>query len=252
MLPRTSDAPAWLTAQPIAHRGLHDRGRGIVENAAAAMRAAIEHGFAIECDVQRTRDDEAVVFHDFTLDRLTTNTGEVSKRSVAALRALPYRTGDDRIMALPDMLALVGGRVPIICEIKSRFDRDLRLADRVAMLMRDYAGPVAIKSFDPGVTAHLRRDAPCPLGIVAEADYADPEWAGLSSEAKRGLAQMLHFGDTRPDFLSYHVGDLPHAVPHLCRVGMGLPVMTWTVRRPEQRALARLWADQIVFEGFLP
>jgi glycerophosphoryl diester phosphodiesterase len=35
-------------------------------------------------------------------------------------------------------------------------------------------------------------------------------------------------------------------------MGMGVPVMSWTVRTPEQRAMAERWADQMVFEGFVP
>jgi glycerophosphoryl diester phosphodiesterase len=246
------EAPAWLVARPIAHRGLHDAASGIVENSAAAAAAAMERGFAIECDVQLTSDGDAVVFHDFTLDRLTRVSGLVLAHTVQALTGIAYAAGRDRIVALGTFLDLIAGRVPLVCEIKSRFDGDLRLADRVAALARDYRGPIAIKSFDPRVIAHLRRDPPCPLGIVAEADYGDAEWSALSDALKRELAEVLHFGETRPDFLSYHVGDLPHAVPYLCRTALGLPVMTWTVRRPEQRALAAAWADQIVFEGFIP
>ena len=81
-------APAWLIARPIAHRGLHDRARGVVENTISARPAAIEQGFAIECDVQLTRDREAVVFHDFALDRLTAGTGRVADRTAAELAAL--------------------------------------------------------------------------------------------------------------------------------------------------------------------
>ena len=243
---------AWLVARPVAHRGLHDASEGRIENAAASARAAVAAGFAIECDVQLTQDGDAVVFHDFDLDRLTITQGPVRTRTSAALQRVAYRVGPDRIMSLGALLDLIAGRVPLVCEIKSAFDGDMRLAERVAGLARAYAGPMALKSFDPAVMAHLRRAPPCPLGIVAEARYDDPEWDALSPGLKRDLAEFLHFSDTRPDFLSYHVGDLPHAVPHLCRAGLGLPVMTWTVRRPDQLALASRWADQIVFEGFLP
>ena len=170
----------------------------------------------------------------------------------SALQGMGYRTGGDRIATFAAFLAMIAGRVPLVCEIKSRFDGDMRLADRVAALAAAYAGPLAIKSFDPAVVAHLRGRVPCPLGVVAEAAYDHGEWADLPAALKVELAQFLHFDRSRPDFLSYHVNDLPHAVPHLLRRGLGLPVMVWTVRRPEQREHAAAWADQIVFEGFRP
>lgn len=252
MRPSLDGAPGWLVAQPIAHRGLHDRPSGVVENSPAAARAAIARGFAIECDVQLTADGDAVVFHDFDLARLTCQSGSVRERSARALAAIPYSVGEDRITPLTAFLDVIAARVPLVCEIKSRFDGDLRLADRVAAVVHGYPGPIALKSFDPAVIAHLRPDAPCPLGIVAEAVYADPEWAVLEPDRKRDLAALSHFAETRPDFLSYHVNDLPHAAPHLCRTALGLPVMTWTVRDPAQRETAARWADQIVFEGFVP
>ena len=246
-------APGWLVGRPIAHRGLHDRARGRIENSPAAAQAAIAGGFGIECDVQLTADGEAIVFHDFTLDRLTARTGPVAGVGVSALTETVLEGSEDRIPTLPAFLDLVAGRVPLVCEVKSRFDGDMRLADRVVEIAAAYPGPLAIKSFDPDVIRHLRRlSLACPLGIVAEAAYDDPEWASLSPDLKRELAEVLHFGETRPDFLSYCVADLPHAVPYLCRTGIGLPVMTWTVRSAEQRRRAALWADQMVFEGFIP
>lgn len=250
--------PPWLTARPIAHRGLHDRGAGnVVENSPSAARAAIARGFAIECDVQITKDGEAVVFHDFDLDRLTAAHGRVDALDAIAVQALVLRGTDDPILSLDDFLAQVDGRVPVVVEIKSRFDGDLRLAERTARCAGAYAGPVCLESFDPFVIAHLRRDrarlgiAHVPLGMVAQANYGDPadEWAHLDPGHKYALAQFLFFDITRPDFLSWSVKDLPHAIPNLCRAGLGMPVTTWTVRTPEQREIAKAWADQIVFEG---
>ncbi|MCB1542138.1 MAG: glycerophosphodiester phosphodiesterase [Rhodoblastus sp.] len=250
--------PGWLTARPIAHRGLHARDAGRIENSPAAARAAIEHGFAIECDVQLSADGEAMVFHDFRLDRLTAESGRVRDRSAAELSQIALTGSTDRIPALPEFLALIGGRVPLVVEIKSAFDGDFSLARRTAAIVAASEYPVAIKSFDPDVIAHLRENraalglAKTPLGIVAEADYSHGEWAALPREKQVELANFLHFERSRPDFLSWAVRDLPHPTPYLCRAGLGLPVMSWTVRTPEQRALAARWADQMVFEGFLP
>lgn len=240
----------WLTARPIAHRGLHDSRLGRVENTLAAARAAIAGGFGIECDVQLTRDGEAVVFHDATLDRLLEASGAVGERSLAELRGPRFRASSERIPTLAELLALLAGEVPLICEIKSHFNGDVRLADRAAAVAADYAGPLAFKSFDPDVIAHLRaRDVSRPLGIVAEASYEGEYWRELTAEQKQTCAAFLHYPRTRPDFLSWRVDDLPHPTPALLRALRAVPVMVWTVRTPEQKRSAKLWADQIVFEG---
>jgi glycerophosphoryl diester phosphodiesterase len=247
----SGNAPAWLVARPIAHRGLHDAAKGVVENTLGAAEAAIRGGFAIECDVQLSRDGEAIAFHDDALGRLTRARGAVSERTVAEIQATAFRDSDERVPTLAQLLAGVAGRTPLICELKSRFDGDTRLADRVAALAREYDGPLAIKSFDPAPIAHLRARGTGigPLGIVAEASYRGRYWRDLSAAQKEACAAFLHYPDTRPDFLSWSVDDLPHPTPFLLRRLEELPVMTWTVRTAEQRRTALRWADQIVFEG---
>jgi glycerophosphoryl diester phosphodiesterase len=241
----------WLVARPIAHRGWHGPGRP--ENSLEAARAAAHAGYAVECDVQLSADGEAVVFHDAALDRLTDASGRVADVSAASLTALPLMGTQARIPTLADLLAALSGAVPLICEIKSGFDGDMRLADRAAEIARGYDGPLAFKSFDPEIVAHLRAsDCERPLGIVAEAHYDDPYFAAMSAPAKRDAAAFTHIARTRPDFLSWHVGDLPHATPTLMRALAAKPVMAWTVRKPEQWALAREFADQAVFEGEVP
>ena len=76
----------WLTARPIAHRGLHDAGSGIIENSPSAFRAAIAAGYGIECDLQISADGEAMVHHDDALGRLTDGAGRLDAMTAAALR----------------------------------------------------------------------------------------------------------------------------------------------------------------------
>jgi glycerophosphoryl diester phosphodiesterase len=248
-----AEAPAWLTARPIAHRGLHDRAAGIPENTLAAADAAIAGGFGIECDVQLSADGEPMVFHDFALGRLTEATEAVRERRSADLAALAVAGTAERIPTLGALLARVAGRVPLIVEIKSRFDGDLAPSERTAAAVAGYTGPLALKSFDPDVVAALIRLAPDrPRGIIAESDTSKPDYASLSPERRRALAHLLHMDESRPDFLSWRVADLPCAATYLCRRLAGMPVMTWTVRTPEDRERAAAHADQMVFEGFRP
>lgn len=247
-------AEPWLTARPIAHRGLHDLASGVIENSVSAAQAAIAGGFAIECDVQLSADEEALVFHDFTLERLTGEAGRVDARKAAELSHIGLKGSGDRIPTLTGFLDAIGGRTPLVIEIKSRFDGDLRLAKRTAEIVAGYKDrPIVLKSFDPVIVAALRELAPgFARGIVAMNAYEYDDYVHLSPAQKHALANLLHFEESRPDFVSWKVADLPSAAPFLCRKALGLPLMSWTVRTPEDRARAAEHADQMVFEGFRP
>jgi glycerophosphoryl diester phosphodiesterase len=246
-------APAWLTARPIAHRGLHDRAAGVLENSLSAADAAIARGFPIECDVQDTADGEAIVFHDDTLDRLTAERGPVHERRADELTRLSVGGTGDRIPTLSALLDRVAGRVGLVIEIKSRFDGAMGLTRRTCELLQAYSGPIAVKSFDPRVVAEVRRLAPAlPRGFLGQASYDHPDWAALDAREKFALANLLCLDEMQPDFLSWRVADLPSATPFLWRRLGGGPVTAWTVRSPEDRGRAAEHADQMVFEGFVP
>ncbi|MCI4678390.1 glycerophosphodiester phosphodiesterase [Rhodoblastus acidophilus] len=241
----------WLVARPIAHRGLHDRGRGIIENSLSAARAAAGRGYAIECDVRLSRDGSVFVFHDDLLDRLTEASGPFARHDSHELARIALRGGDEAIPSLAKFLATVAGAVPLILELKSDFSGDLALAGAVAAALADYGGLVALKSFDPALIAALRaRAAPWPLGIVAQSDYDGAEFVGLPSAQWEELTRFTHAAATRPDFLSWRATDLPAPVVEFARAVAAIPVMTWTIRSPHQADAARKHADQIIFEGF--
>ena len=246
-------APAWLTERPIAHRGLHDPAAGRFENTLSAAEAAISGGFGIECDVQLSADGEAMVFHDHTLERLTSGTGPVRERATSELGRLAIGGTNDRIPTLTEFLDRIGDRTSLVIEIKSRFDGDERLTLRTAEILAARTGRHVVKSFDPMILALLRRIAPeLPRGIVGQSRYDGGDAARLSPERLRAMTDLLHWDDTRPDFISWRHVDLPCAAAFLPRRLAGVPVMTWTIRSPEEAARALPHADGIVFEGFVP
>ncbi len=243
----------WLTARPVAHRGLHDAACGVIENTLTAVTEAITAGYAAELDLQISADGEAMVHHDDALGRLTDGAGELRALSAAAIKQVPFRHSADRIATLGELCDLVAGRITLVLELKSRFDGDRRVVERTAQVLKAYRGPVAVMSFDPFQIEILRTIAPQVIrGIVAEARYDDPEWAALSPAAKRRLAHLLHAMRTRPQFVAYAVRDLPAIGPLVARHMFGRPLLTWTVRTPAQRQVAQRHADQMIFEGFRP
>ena len=246
-------APSWLVSRPIAHRGLHDARAGRFENTLSAAEAAISGGFAIECDVQISSDGEAMIFHDHALDRLTGETGPVRERTAAFLAGTAVGGTSDRIATLGEFLDRIAGRVPLVVEVKSRFDGDERLARRVAAVLAGRPDPVVVKSFDPNVVALLREVAPeIPRGIVGQSRYEEGEIARLPEAQRREMTDLLHWPRTRPDFVSWRHADLPGAAAFLPRFLAGVPVMTWTIRSEADASRALRHADQIVFEGFTP
>ena len=243
----------WLTARPVAHRGLHDAAAGVIENTALAFQAAIVGGFGIETDLQISADGEAMVHHDFALGRLTLGSRLLAAMTAAGLKEVPFKDTTDRMMTLGELCDFVAGRTPLVIELKSRFDGDIRLVARVAQVLQSYAGPVAVMSFDPGLVQALRETASgLPRGIVAERYFKDTEWRALTPPQRRDLAFLLHGWRTRPHFVAYHVKDLPSAGPWIARNILGLPLLTWTVHTLEDRRRAKRWADQMIFEEFRP
>jgi glycerophosphoryl diester phosphodiesterase len=242
--------PDWLTARPIAHRGLHDSASGVIENTTSAFEAAIAGNYAIECDVQLSADGEAMVHHDDVLGRLTDGAGRLDAMQAAALKRVPFKATADRMLTLGDLCALVAGRAMVLLELKSRFDGDVRLPRRVAAVLKDYQGPAAAMSFDPGQITALRDFSPDVLrGLVAWRPDRMRERNPSTGSAARFVLQALA---ARLQFLAYRVDDLPAPVPSFARNVLGLPLLTWTVRTAEAQRRAEQHADQMIFEGLRP
>lgn len=242
---RFSPAPepariAWLKRGEYAHRGLH--GGDVPENSLSAFAAAISAGMGIECDVQQTGDGGAVVFHDWELDRLTGESGPVSRRTAAELSQVRIGQGSDHIPTLRDLLGMVRGRVPLLIEVKTR--RERRVGPLCLAVRRDlegYAGPAAVMGFDPRVCAWFRRHAP---RVVRGLVVTEEEARTLSGAVRRHLALW----QARPDFLAYDVRDLPSRFAAAQR-RRGLPLLTWTVRSAALRQRAADYADAPIAEG---
>jgi glycerophosphoryl diester phosphodiesterase len=231
---------SWLTAQPVAHRGYHDMNKAVWENTLSAFSRAIDAGFAIECDVHPATDSVPVVFHDHDLERVTGIKGDVRERTSAELGMLSVGQTKDRIPKLTDLLSLCGGRVPLVIELKGRKDEDDGFAEAVLEALEGYKGHVALMSFNRHLLKALKAaGCPWPLGLTAE---------GLEDDDFSRHDRTMQVG---VDFISYNYEHLPNSFV-VAQRKLGVPVITWTVRDENARAITYKYADQMTFEGFDP
>jgi glycerophosphoryl diester phosphodiesterase len=241
--------PPGFLDRPVAHRALHGPGRA--ENSLAAVEAAVAAGYGIEIDVQLTADGRAVVFHDEKLDRLTDETGRVRDRHSVDLATIPLKGGGGTIPTLPQVLAAVAGRVPLIIEVK---DQDGRMGPNVGALeqavaidLAGYDGPVAVMSFNPHSVEALRHYAPhIPRGLTT---FAWNDEDGIPAEATARFREIADFDRTGAAFISHDHVDLDR--PRVAELkARGVPSLCWTIRSPEAEAQARRIADCVTFEGY--
>ena len=241
--------------RPIAHRGLHDSGNGIIENSPSAFKAAIEAGYAIECDLQLTADEIPIVIHDGTLDRVTEQSGRV--RDISAGQATKIKLAGskkpDRILSFADLLKLVDSRVAIAIELKPQVDGlNRKLAETAVEALKNYHGPIAFISFAPELLVHVKE---CgfkgPTGIIIERFVSEEAQDHLNWFQRFSMRHLLHYPRTRFDFVDCDQNALDMPAVRLFHA-LGFPLAAWTIRSQEQADQALKHSDQYAFEGFIP
>jgi glycerophosphoryl diester phosphodiesterase len=232
-------ATGWLTQWEYAHRGLHDE--GVPENSLAAAEGAIVRGMGIECDIQRSRDDHPMVFHDWELGRLTGRSEATEALDADNLETLRMLGTDQHPVRLATFLAKVAGRVPLLIEVKSLPDYDVEwTCVHVARLLQSYSGDVAVMSFDPRVPIWFARNAPETVRGLVGTDSYENGFEGVWRRSDVLTAAL-------PDFLAIDVRDLTRVEAAAWRAA-GKPLLTWTVRSPETRAIGLAHADALIAE----
>ena len=239
----------------LAHRALHDRATGAVENSPLAIRRAIAAGYGIEIDLQLSRDGVAMVFHDPELDRLTDQSGPVSGRDATELGRIRLSGTQDTIPTLAEVLDLVHGQVPVLLELKDQSGclgpGPATLERAVARDLARYAGDVAVMSFNPNVVAALAAHAPdIPRGLVTS-DFPPEKWPAVPEAERARLRRIADFETVGASFVSHYWADLGR--PRIAELAArGVPILCWTTKTPDQHAEALKIAETVTFEGYLP
>lgn len=163
--------------------------------------------------------------------RLCGTPRRISRSTIADLAAL--RVANRSIPTLASLLELVGGRVPLLLEIK--VDRNVRrLASSLRQALAGYHGSYGVMSFDPRIIRLIKsqmRDA--RRGLVIK-DRISP--------LQRRVAMRL----ADPHFIAVERAAI--AKPWVARAREHLPVYSWTIRTAAERAQAEVHADALIWE----
>ena len=238
--------------RPIAHRGLHDATKGVIENSEAAFTAAVTKGYGIECDLRPAADGTPMVFHDQMLGRLIDARGKIGDFKPGDLKRLTYKGSANQIMPFADLVDLVDGQVPLLVEIKSEWQpANPAFLKGIVRHVKRAKGAIALMSFDPVVMAEIKALAPkVPRGIVSGLYKGDGWWLDtLDPERAFRLSHLIESGPVAPNFYAYHVKALPTPVTRFIREVMEIPLFSWTVRTETDLKVAEEWADAPIFES---
>lgn len=235
-------AMQWLKEMKIAHRGLHDE--NTPENSLSAIQKAIDHGYAIECDIQASLEGIPMVFHDASLKRMTGLDAMIYHIPQEELSQLSLKEKNDKIPSLLEVLNFVDGAVPLLIEIKSE-SPVVSLTHEVISLLKDYNGDFAIHSFDPKIVRLLKKEAPQMIRGQIACFFEDVPMFYLK---KWALKHMVYNLFNQPDFVTYAIEDAPNKM--LDKYKRKRPIIGYTAKQKKAYLEALKYFDNAVFEGF--
>ena len=235
-----------------AHRGLHNKEKGIPENSLAAFRAAVEHGYGAELDVHLMKDGNLAVIHDSTLKRVTGAEGRIEDLTIEELKNYRLYDTEETIPTFQEMLEVFAGKTPLIIELKPVDGNHAALCKAACDAMEGYEGLWCMESFDPRVVRWLKKNRPQIIrGQLAynfvKHDKNMPFWTRFM------LTHNLSHFFTSPDFIAYSFEHRECTFSnYLSRKVWGMLGVSWTIRTKEDydTAVAEGWIP--IFENFEP
>ena len=232
-----------------AHRGLHDNASEAPENSMPAFKKAVEAGYGIELDIQLTKDQQVVVFHDDFLQRVCGVEGKVSDYTYEQLQEFRLCKSQERIPLFTEVLKLVDGKVPLLVEFKGNNSTDTSLCPVGAEILGNYKGLYCVESFNPLMVAWFRKNrSQVVRGQLAERFFSNTKKTALYF----ALQNLLFNFYTKPDFIAYKWSDRKTLARKLCRRLYGTTAVTWTIQSQEALEVSRKSFDIFIFDSFIP
>jgi len=230
-----------------AHRGLFDNASDAPENSLLAFQRAIDAGYGIELDLQLSKDDKLVIFHDATLERMCGIKGKVWDYTLKELQQMKLAGSDQTIPTFEDFLKIVDGKVPFILEFK--LDRaQTKVCQLANEKLKNYKGIYCIESFHPLALLWYRKHRPDVLrGQLSEELFRDKKYKGKLIYTATSFL-LFNFA-VRPDFIAYNHLHATNISRRICR-RMGALSVTYTIKNQKEYQKNKENFDLFIFDSF--
>jgi glycerophosphoryl diester phosphodiesterase len=170
----------------IAHRGIFDNIK-VPENSIASFKKTLKYNYSIELDIQLTKDNMVIVFHDENLKRMTGLDKLVKDTYYEEIKTLHLLNTKEYIPTLDEVLDLIDNKVLLDIEIK-----DTKKIKEITNILKDKLSNYnnyVLKSFNPKIVRYLKKNTDAEVGY-------------LISDKKKILSNYFIIKYTKADFLS--------------------------------------------------
>ena len=229
----------WLRTMPIAQRGLHDN-ISVAENSKTAISKAIDANYALELDVNFTKDNVPIIFHDNLLSRMTNLDGYVNLTDFESIKNGKLLKQEDSVLSLNEALTLVSSRVPILFNIAGTLP--ISVCKNFYDAVKDYPGEIAVESTNPYTLEWFKLNAP-RIKRGQRAGAYRHEKPTFANRHKLRKLKLNHISE--PNFVVYRVEDAKKRYFRKLYKNE-TPLIVWTVRsKKDNRKADSLKANKI-------
>ncbi len=226
----------------IAHRGLH-KNKIIPENSMLAFKAAIEKNYAIEFDINITKDNQIVVFHDDDLNRLCNKKENIEDVSYDFLKDLNLYESNEKIPLLKELLDEVAGKIPLIIEIKKH--KNIGLLENILLeMLKEYKGEYFICSFEKDILLWLEKNKPKEIrGLIFES-------LPIKFKKYEKIAFLYKYFKSKADFISLEDKLIDSSIYDFCKK-KELDIVVWTIKDKKSFQNIDKKVSAVIFENFI-
>ena len=226
----------------IAHRGLH-KNKMIPENSMLAFKAAIEKNYAIEFDINITKDNQIVVFHDDDLNRLCNKKENIEDVSYDFLKDLNLYESNEKIPLLKELLDEVAGKIPLIIEIKKH--KNIGLLENILLeMLKEYKGEYFICSFEKDILLWLEKNKPKEIrGLIFESLL-------IKFKKYEKIAFLYKYFKSKADFISLEDKLIDSSIYDFCKK-KELDILVWTIKDKKSFQNIDKKVSAVIFENFI-